>query len=124
MLTKSLFGMVGNYTAICILTDLAKQEILQLFHKTRIGNEMKKTIKALMYILNIILFYSHIFGVVENNISPKVLKLLSALKDFFLLKYSMSNRYGMNDSKNPIIDGRATGHSGADSHFMFYRISI
>ena len=83
MLTKSLFGMVGNYTAICILTDLAKQEILQQFHKIRIGNEMKKKIKVLMYILNIILFYSHIFGVVENNISPKAPKLLWALKDFF-----------------------------------------
>lgn len=40
---------------------------------------------------------------------------------FFLVKKSISNRYGMNARINPVNDGKATGHSGADSHFMICR---
>ena len=69
------------------------------------------------------ILFPYFFGSRKQH-TPKSPKTIIGAKRFFLLKYSISNRYGMNDSKNPIIDGRATGHSGADSHFMFYRISI
>ena len=56
--------------------------------------------------------------------NPKIASTNTGNKRFFWVKKSISNRYGMNARINPVNDGKATGHSGADSHFMICRGGI
>ena len=61
------------------------------------------------------------FSVNRKHENPKIAKMNTGNRRFFLVKKSISNRYGMNARINPVNDGKATGHSGADSHFMICR---
>ena len=55
---------------------------------------------------------------------PKIAKINTGNKRFLVVKKSISKRYGMNARIKPLSEGIATGHRGADSHFMICRTRI